>query len=150
MIKRAHERLKAELARVKAGGRNAEGIEGLKVVVGKKGSGEERGGGGRKKGKGGGEADGGGGSSSGSVKMGDVASVVARGRNVGVLVGEKEVCFCVLCFAFCVLRFFSSSFFQEPIPPSWHPLSPPLPILPKKTIAMTIALSREGRPNCTQ
>ncbi len=26
-----------------------------------------------------------------SVKMGDVASVVARGRNVGVLVGDKEV-----------------------------------------------------------
>ncbi len=26
-----------------------------------------------------------------SVKMGDVASVVARARNVGVLVGEKEV-----------------------------------------------------------
>lgn len=64
-IARAHEDLKSELAKVKAGGRNAEGIENVRVKL-EKGSRD-------------------------SVKLGDVASVVFRGRNVGVLVGEKDV-----------------------------------------------------------
>lgn len=42
-----------------------------------------------------------------SVKLGDVASVVARGRNVGVLVGEKDV---RLEFPYC--------YKQSPSPPS--------------------------------
>lgn len=50
---------------MKAGGRNPEGIENVRVKL-DKGSRE-------------------------SVKLGDVASVVFRGRNVGVLVGEKDV-----------------------------------------------------------
>ena len=86
-VARAHEHLKAELSKIKAGGRNAGEIEGLRVVFGKKkedgGGGEKGGGGGKGKGKGRAELE--------SVKLGDVASVVARGRNIGVLVGEKDV-----------------------------------------------------------
>ncbi|KAL9077813.1 MAG: hypothetical protein Q9161_000185 [Pseudevernia consocians] len=95
-IKRAHEHLRSELAKIKAGGRNTEEIEGLRVVLGKKGDGD----GGGDVGKGKGEKLGGGGGGGGggkgkaerqeSVKLGDVANVVARGRNVGVMVGEKD------------------------------------------------------------
>ncbi|KAF6229948.1 hypothetical protein HO133_004286 [Letharia lupina] len=82
-IEHAHEHLKSELAKIKAGGRNAEDIEGLRVVLGK-GGGEGRGNGDNEGGGGKGRAE------RESVKLGDVASVVARGRNVGVLVGEKD------------------------------------------------------------
>lgn len=73
------------MVKIKAGGRNAEEIEGLRVVLGNgagKGSGDGKGKGEKGKGKG---------DRGESVKLGDVASVVARGRNVGVLVGEKDV-----------------------------------------------------------
>ena len=79
-----HEQLKADLAKIKAGGRNVEDIEGLRVVL-RKAEGDARG---DRKGKGKGKEKGDRGE---SVKLGDVASVVARGRNVGVLVGEKDV-----------------------------------------------------------
>lgn len=64
-IKRAHEHLKSELAKIKAGGRSAESIEGVKVRLVKEGK--------------------------ETVPLRDVASVVPRGRNVAVLVGEKDV-----------------------------------------------------------
>lgn len=83
-IARVHEQLKADLAKIKAGGRNVEDIEGLRVVL-RKGEGDARG---DRKGKGKEKEKGHRGE---SVKLGDVASVVARGRNVGVLVGEKDV-----------------------------------------------------------
>lgn len=84
---------------MKAGGRGggAEEIEGLRVILGpKKGSGGVRDG---DVDVGGGRGGGGGGKerkvgTTESVRLGDVASVVARGRNVGVLVGEKEVRSC--------------------------------------------------------
>lgn len=86
-IGRAHEHLKSELSKIKAGGRNAGEIEGLRVVLGKR----EREGGERERERGGGRGNGGGKREREGVKLGDVASVVARGRNVGVLVGEKDV-----------------------------------------------------------
>jgi len=64
-IQRAHEQLKSELAKIKAGGRNPESIENVRVKLDK--------------------------NAKESVKLGDVASVVLRGRNIGVLVGEKDV-----------------------------------------------------------
>lgn len=86
--------MRSELAKIKAGGRNAEEIEGLRVVLGK----EDGGGGGGDVGKGTGDKVGGGrgggkgkADRQGGVKLGDVANVVARGRNVGVMVGEKDV-----------------------------------------------------------
>lgn len=89
-IEHAHEHLKSELAKIKAGGRNAEELEGLRIVLGKAGgdvavSGDGSRGKGKKGGEGKADRD------RGSVKLGDVASVVARGRNVGVMVGEKDV-----------------------------------------------------------
>lgn len=71
-ILRAHENLESELAKIKAGGRNPESIENVKVKLNKEKGSKE------------------------TVKLGDLASVVPRGRNVGVLVGEKDVswCFC--------------------------------------------------------
>ena len=64
-ISRAHERLKTDISRIKAGGKDPEVIENVRVRLT----------------KGGKEV----------VKVGDVASVVVRGRNVAVLVGEKDV-----------------------------------------------------------
>lgn len=97
-IERAHGHLRSELARVRAGGRSAEEIEGLRLVVGKGGGVKGDGG----KGKGEKEREGGAKGKAKaereSVKLGDVASVVARGRNVGVMVGEKDVRFC-FCFS---------------------------------------------------
>ena len=87
-IAHAHEALKDELARIRAGGRDLEGIEGVRVALGKgnvSGKGEANGG-----------LNGGGSGKEEVVRVRDVASVVARGRNVGVLVGEKEVC-CLRC-----------------------------------------------------
>ena len=88
-IKRAHEHLGSELAKIKAGGRSAEEIEGVRVVLGGKtvdGAADRDG-----KGKGKRDRAGGGKERAPSVKLGDVANLVARGRNVGVLVGEKDV-----------------------------------------------------------
>lgn len=74
-IARAHSVLKSELAGIKAGGsgRDAEAIEGLRVQLVKAGNGSS----GKRE----------------TVALGDVASVVSRGRNVGVIVGERDVCF---------------------------------------------------------
>ena len=66
-IARAHEHLRSDLAKVKAGGLDPEAIENVRVKLGKGGDG-------------------------GSLRVGDVSSVVKRGRNVVVLVGEKDVC----------------------------------------------------------
>ena len=84
---------------MKAGGRSAEEIEGVRVSLG--GKRDREGGEGRRGGEDGAKSAGGkNGSKEGEkgqgkgkmdVRLGDVASVVARGRNVGVLVGEKEV-----------------------------------------------------------
>ena len=64
-VSRAHERLKHDLSSIKAGGKDPEVIENVRVRLTK---GEKQ-----------------------TVKLGDVASVVPRGRNVAVLVGEKDV-----------------------------------------------------------
>ena len=64
-IARAHQGLKDELAKIKAGGKNTEGIENVRVKLDK--------------------------NSKEVVKLGEVASVILRGRNIAVLVGEKDV-----------------------------------------------------------
>lgn len=68
-IGKAIERLKNDLSKLRAGGRfNPEVLEALRVKVGKE-----------------------------SVRLGDVAQVVPKGRQVQVLVGEEEVsglCYC--------------------------------------------------------
>ena len=68
-ISKAHGHLKSEVSKIKAGGRDVEGIEGIRVNLGK----------GNQKGKG------------NVVRVGDLASVVARGRNVVIMVAEKDV-----------------------------------------------------------
>lgn len=93
-IERAHEHLRGQLGTIRAsgggGGRrgSAEEIEGARVWLGGKGGGR-----GKKK-----EEEGEEGEEARVVKLGDVASVVARGRNVGVLVGEKKVRFLFYLF----------------------------------------------------
>ena len=71
-IAKSHEQLKAGLARVKPGGivRDLEALEGVRVQLEK----DEN-----KSGKGSG------------VKLGDLAQVLRRGKNVVLLVGEKDV-----------------------------------------------------------
>lgn len=69
-ITKAHEKLKDDLSKLRAGGRfNPELVENLRVsLVNKdKDSGKQ------------------------SVRLGDVAQVVPRGRVLGVMVGEKDV-----------------------------------------------------------
>lgn len=83
-IDKATNFLKGELSRLRAGGLDLQAIEALNVNLGTSGGG---GGGGPKKD----------GSRSGgkvrvdTVKLGDVAQVVPRGRIVVLMVGEKEV-----------------------------------------------------------
>lgn len=103
-ISRAHEKLTAELSKLRPGGRfNPEVLEGLRVAIpnsdrnaGKGASGGgEKGRGGRKGGSGGG-GDGRGGIEGVGVEriqLGDVAQVIPRGRTIVVLVSEKEVMF---------------------------------------------------------
>lgn len=69
-IARAHSTLKSDLAAIKAGGLSPETVENVRVQLVK----------GEKK------------DANTTVKVGDVASVLVRGRNVCVLVGEKDVC----------------------------------------------------------
>lgn len=67
-IARAHERLKVDLSKLRAGGRfNSEVVENLHVVLDK--SGKE------------------------TAKLSDVAQVAAKGRVLNILVGAKEVGF---------------------------------------------------------
>ncbi|KAL6715985.1 hypothetical protein ACLMJK_006947 [Lecanora helva] len=80
-VTQAQERLKTELARVKAGGRDLESIEGIRVRLRGEKGGKGDGGGGGKGEKGKGEV----------VTVGDVASVVRRGRNIAVIAGEKDL-----------------------------------------------------------
>ena len=70
-IEQAHEKLRAELVKIKVGGtaRDLEGIESIRIRI--PDDGDRQG-------------------SSGVV--GDFASVIPRGRNVHVIVGSKEVC----------------------------------------------------------
>lgn len=70
-VSRAHEHLKYDLSRIKAGGKDPEVIENVRVRLTK---GEKQ-----------------------MVKLGDVASAVSRGRNVAVLVGEKDVSISFAC-----------------------------------------------------
>lgn len=84
-IKRAQEQLQSELSRIRAGGLDPDAVEGLRVRLG----GGKDGGGGK---EGSGKRGKDGGSGGEVVRLRDVASVVVRGRNMGVLVGEKEVC----------------------------------------------------------
>lgn len=73
-ISKCIERLRADLSKLRSGGRfNPEVLESLRVQLG---------------GKGGGSAA----SSSSMVKLGDIAQVIPKGRTVQVLVGEIEVC----------------------------------------------------------
>ena len=83
-IDKATNFLKGELSRLKAGGLNLEAIEDLRVNLGTPSG---AGGGGPKKD---GSRSGGKGKMD-TVKLGDVAQVVPRGRIVIIMVGEKEV-----------------------------------------------------------
>ena len=78
-ISRAQERLKTDLGKIKAGGRDPEVVENVRVRLGKGEGGRER----------------------EMVRVGDLASVVPRGRNVAVLVGEKDVSIQFHCFVIC-------------------------------------------------
>ena len=71
-MSRAHERLKNDLSKIKAGGKDPEVIENVRVRLSK--------------------------AEKETVKLGDVASVVPRGRNVAVLVGEKDVSISRCCW----------------------------------------------------
>ena len=84
-IGKATDFLKNELSKLRAGGLDLDAIEALNVNVGSSGGG---GGGGSKK-----DSSRSGGKGKGdTVKLGDVAQVVPRGRIVVIMVGEKEVC----------------------------------------------------------
>lgn len=76
LIARAHEKLQAELLKLKPGGRfNPELLEKIRVTINAKGSGMgHRNGSGRD-----------------MVSLGDVAQVLPRGRNIVVMVSEKDV-----------------------------------------------------------
>ncbi len=80
-IARAHSTLKSDLATIKAGGLSPETVENVRVQLVK----------GEKK------------DANATVKVGDVASVLVRGRNVCVLVGEKDVCTTSSPFPHCPL-----------------------------------------------
>jgi len=68
-ILEAIERLTHDLSKLRAGGRfNPENLETLKVSLGKAGSKE-------------------------NVKLGDLAQVIPRGRNISVVVGDVDVWF---------------------------------------------------------
>ena len=75
-VSRAQEHLKSELVKVKAGGRNPSVVEDARVRLISKGKEDGKG---NERGK------------RDSVRLGDIASVVKRGRNLAILVGEKEV-----------------------------------------------------------
>lgn len=66
-VSRAHDRLKHDLSKIKAGGRDLEVIVNVRVRLSKADKEKEK------------------------VKVGDLASLVTRGRNVAVLVAEKDV-----------------------------------------------------------
>ena len=84
-IDKATDFLKNELSKLRAGGLDLEAIEALNVNLGSSGG---AGGDGPKKdgSRSGGKGKG------GTVKLGDVAQVVPRGRIVVIMIGEKEVC----------------------------------------------------------
>jgi len=83
-IDKATDYLKSELSKLRAGGLDLEAIEALRVNLGT--SGGAKGGGSKKDGP-----RSGGKGKSDTVKLGDVAQVVPRGRIVVIMVGEKEV-----------------------------------------------------------
>ena len=86
-IEKATAFLRAELAKLKAGGLDLEAIEALRVTLGP-GKGDAGMGPAGGKGRGGGES----GRAKGQVvRLGDVSQVVPRGRVVVVMVGEKDV-----------------------------------------------------------
>lgn len=66
-IEKSHEKLKDELAKLRTGGRfNPEVLENVRVSLSK--------------------------DSKETIKLGDLAQVIPKGRSVMVLVGEKDVC----------------------------------------------------------
>jgi len=83
-IDKATDYLKSELSKLRAGGLDLEAIEALRVNLGT--SDRAKGGGSKKDGP-----RSGGKGKSDTVKLGDVAQVVPRGRIVVIMVGEKEV-----------------------------------------------------------
>lgn len=83
-IDKATDYLKSELSKLRAGGLDLAAIEALRVSLGTSGGG--KGGAPKKDG-----ARSGGKGQSDTVKLGDVAQVVPRGRIVVILIGEKEV-----------------------------------------------------------
>ena len=89
-IEKATTFLRAELAKLKAGGLDLEAIEALRVTLGP-GKGDA-GPGGKGRGGEGGRARG------QVVRLGDVSQVVPRGRVVVVMVGEKDVSLSVFPF----------------------------------------------------
>lgn len=83
-IDKATDYLKSELSKLRAGGLDLKAIEALRVSLGTSVGG--KGGGPKKDG-----ARSGGKGKSDTVKLGDVAQVVPRGRIVVIMIGEKEV-----------------------------------------------------------
>lgn len=83
-IDKATDYLKSELSKLRPGGLDLEAIEALRVSLSPSAGG--KGGGSRKDGP-----RSGGKGKSDTVKLGDVAQVVPRGRIVVIMVGEKEV-----------------------------------------------------------
>ena len=69
-IEKIHERLKSDLSKIKAGGRDPEAIENIRLNV----------------------KSGVAGQPNTQAKIGDLASVMQRGRNIVIMVAEKEVC----------------------------------------------------------
>lgn len=125
-IERAHEHLRGQLGTIRAagggGGRrgSAEEIEGARVWLGGGGSG---GGKGKSGGRGKKEEEGEEGEEARVVKLGDVASVVARGRNVGVLVGEKKVRFFFIYFFLLLSYSLTLTLHEPPHPKEERPLN---------------------------
>lgn len=83
-IDKATDYLKSELSKLRPGGLDLEAIEALRVSLSTSGGG--KGGSSKKDG-----ARSGGKGKSDTVKLGDVAQVVPRGRIVVIMIGEKEV-----------------------------------------------------------
>jgi len=109
----AVEKLKADLGRLRQGRFDVKGLERVRVMVHGAKGGQGKGNGGKGKG---GEGKGEG---KESVRLGDLAQVMPRGRNVVVMVGEADV-----CFLFIFLSPLPSSYPAVPYPTLQSP--PPL------------------------
>ena len=128
-ITRAQEDLKAQLAKIRVNALDAEAVESLRVTLGPV------------KAEGGGKKAKGGGAGEEKVTIGDVASVMKRGRNIVIMVGEKDVCppfphSPSLLYTHLTnppqLRHSNNSFSDDcPAPQTRPPLPPLPPLLPQ-------------------